>query len=165
MMVAKVPVRPGQETNIDPTPDLLKGTPVIRSAFIFSLLAVATVVQTAAASEPARLSLKPNDHVTLVGNTLAERMQYFGHWETLLHARFPNHKLVVRNIGWSADEISTRLRSQDFQDHGHTLFDHKPNAIIAFFGFNESFAGPKGLSAFEKKLETFIGDKIGRAHV
>ena len=138
--------------------DPLKGTPVIRSALLFSLLVLATFAQTAIASEPARLSLKPNDRVTLIGNTLAERMQYHGHWETLLHARFPNHKLVVRNIGWSADAISTRLRSQDFQDHGHTLFDHKPNAIIAFFGFNESFAGPEGLPAFEKKLEAFIGD-------
>ncbi len=115
---------------------------MIRSALIFSLLVFATFSQSATASEPARLSLKPNDRVTLIGNTLAERMQYHGHWETLLHARFPKHKLVVRNIGWSADAIATRLRSQDFQDHGHTLFDHKPNAIIAFFGFNESFAEP-----------------------
>ena len=91
-----------------------------------------------------RLELNKGDKIVLIGNTLAERMQYFGHWETLLHSRFPEHELVVRNLGWSADELTLRPRSQDFEDHGHTLEDHKPDVILAFFGFNESFAGAEG---------------------
>src|SRR5262245_58119297 len=75
-----------------------------------------------ATSQPAekeRLELKKGDRLVLIGNTLAERMQYFGHWEALLHARFPEHELVVRNLGWSADEITLRPRSASFADHGH----------------------------------------------
>jgi hypothetical protein len=98
------------------------------------------------------LKLAKGDRVVLVGNTLAERMQQHGHFETLLHSRFPELELVVRNLGWSADEISLRPRSKDFKDHGHTLGDHQASVILAFFGFNESFAGPEGLSRFEADL-------------
>ena len=120
---------------------------------------VATLVlcwpQPARAAEPA-LKLAKGDHVVLIGNTLAERLQQHGHFETLLQSRFPNLELVVRNLGWSADEISLRPRSKDFKDHGHTLADHQANVILAFFGFNESFAGPAGLSQFEADLEGFL---------
>src|SRR6266700_2797583 len=96
-----------------------------------------------AADEP-KLKLTKGDHVVLIGNTLAERMQYFGHFETLLHSRFPELELVVRDLGWSADELMLRPRSQNFKDHGHTLEDHKADVILAFFGFNESFGGQRG---------------------
>jgi hypothetical protein len=68
---------------------------------VAALLAV-LVPPVAAAAAPARLELQPHDHVVVVGNTLAERMQYFGNFETLLHARFPQHELSVRNLGWPA---------------------------------------------------------------
>ena len=92
-------------------------------------------------AEAPKLTLKKGDRIVIIGNTLAERMQYFGHFETLLHSRFPQLELVVRNLGWSADELTLRPRSQDFQDHGHRLEDEKPDVMIAAFGFNESFAG------------------------
>jgi glucose/arabinose dehydrogenase/lysophospholipase L1-like esterase len=105
---------------------------------------------------PGHLQLEPNDRIVIIGNTLAERMLYFGHWETLLHARFPEHNLVVRNLGWSADELTLRPRSKDFDQHGHTLQDHKPDVVIAAFGFNESFGGAAGLAKFEQDLADFI---------
>jgi putative heme-binding domain-containing protein len=111
-----------------------------------------------AAAEPARLDLRPHDHLVFVGNTLAERMQYFGHFETLLHARFPKHELYVRDLGWSADELTLRLRSQGFQDHGSNLADHAPDVVIAMFGFNESFAGPAGVEKFERDIAAFVKD-------
>ena len=86
---------------------------------VLSLL-VAAALGSAIADEPP-LKLQKGDHVVLVGNTLAERMQYFGHWETILHSRFPKEELVVRNLGWSADELTLRPRSKDFQDHGYKL--------------------------------------------
>ncbi len=48
------------------------------------------------------------------------------------------------------------LGSRRFDDHGHKLEDHKPQVILAAFGFNESFGGEKGLAKFEKDLEEFI---------
>lgn len=119
-----------------------------------ALLAVLSFIASSRADGP--LKLQPNDKIVLLGNTLAERMQYFHNWEAGLHGRFPAHRLTVRQLGWSADMIDTRLRSQDFPDHGHTLIDHQPNVILAFFGFNESFAGEAGLPKFEANLATFV---------
>ena len=60
------------------------------------------------AADGPKLELKPGDKVVLIGNLLAERESYFGHIETRLHARFPKHKLVVRNLGWSGDTVDGR---------------------------------------------------------
>jgi lysophospholipase L1-like esterase len=131
---------------------------------IFMRAALLTALAFGASSAPAaqggNLELKKGDHVVLIGNTLAERMQQFGHFETLLHSRFPELNLVVRNLGWSADGVNVlrRLRSENFQDHGNTLRDHDPDVILAFFGFNESFAGPAGLDQFKADLATLIAD-------
>ena len=122
-----------------------------------ALMAVFLMSSTwAMAEDPAKLELKKGDRIILIGNTLAERMQYFGNFETLLQSRFPDLNLVFHDLGWSADEITLRPRSEKFKDHGHTLEDEKPDVIIAAFGFNESFAGPKGLDKFKKDLDKFI---------
>ncbi|RUL86143.1 azurin [Tautonia sociabilis] len=130
----------------------------------WSALALATLATPVASDSraegpaPERLPLDKGDRIILIGNTLAERMQYFGHWETLLHSRFPELELVVRDLGWSADELTLRPRSKDFDDHGHTLEDEKPDVVIAAFGFNESFAGPEGLETFRRDLAAFIDE-------
>jgi glucose/arabinose dehydrogenase len=122
-------------------------------------LAAVLFSATLPAAEP-QLKLAKGNHVVLIGNTLAERMQYFGHFETLLHSRYPDLQLVVRNLGWSADEPQLRPRSQSFKDHGHTLDDHKADCVLAFFGFNESFAGERGLPKFEQDLEKFFEETL-----
>ena len=126
------------------------------SRFLCALLlgAATLAVRPLFAAEP--LKLEQNDHVVIIGNTLAERMNHFGHFETLLQSRFPEHKLYVRNLGWSADEVSLRPRSKDYRNHNNNLSDHRPNVLIAMFGFNESFAGPAGLARFEADLAGFL---------
>lgn len=78
------------------------------------LVGLATYPSGVGAAEP--FELQKGDHVCLIGNTLAERMQHYGWLETLLTAKYPGHNLVFRNLGYSADEIETskRLRSKDF---------------------------------------------------
>jgi glucose/arabinose dehydrogenase/lysophospholipase L1-like esterase len=110
----------------------------------------------ARAADPPRLELRKGDRIIIIGNTLAERMQYYGHFETLLYSRFPDLDLVVHNLGWSADELTLRPRQAQSDDHGHTLQDERPDVLIAAFGFNESFAGPAGLEKFQRDLEEFI---------
>src|SRR5688572_9553839 len=51
------------------------------------------------------LQLVPGERIAFVGNSLAERMNLFGHLEALLHSRFPKHELVVRNFGWPCDTV------------------------------------------------------------
>ncbi len=58
--------------------------------------------------QTSRLESKKGDRIILIGNTLAERMQYYGHFETLLHSRFPELELVFHNLGYSADELVLR---------------------------------------------------------
>lgn len=78
------------------------------------------------------LELLPGDHLCIIGNALAERMQHDGWLETLLHARFPQHRLVIRNLGYSGDEIDgwqnfhTRLRSMDFGSQDQWLSGSAP---------------------------------------
>src|SRR5438445_10782011 len=48
--------------------------------------------------------LRAGEHVCIIGNTLADRMQHDGWLETYLQSRFPKHQLVFRNLGFSGDE-------------------------------------------------------------
>src|SRR3982750_2917087 len=84
----------------------------------------------ARADDAAKLELRKGDRIILIGNTLAERMQYFGNLETLLQSRFPDLDLVFHDLGWSADEVALRPRQAAFNDHGHTLEDEKPDVLI-----------------------------------
>jgi glucose/arabinose dehydrogenase/lysophospholipase L1-like esterase len=104
----------------------------------------------------AGFELHKGDRLILIGNTFAERMQYYGHFEALLHAHFADLELVFHNLGYSADEVALRPRQAHFNDHGHTLNDEKPDVVLAAFGFNESFGGPGGLAKFKSNLEHFI---------
>jgi len=78
------------------------------------------------------LELQPNDHICIIGNGLAERMQHYGWLETLLHARYPNYNLVIRNLGYSGDEIDAwtnpnhRLRSMSFGTQDEWLAGNGP---------------------------------------
>src|SRR5437016_3912618 len=124
---------------------------------------------------PARRELAPaGDHICIIGNTLADRMQHFGWMETLIHARFPKHELVFRNLGFSGDELTFRQRSMDFgtpdqwlsasapipqpnklphrdlcRENRFELTNTKADVIFALFGYNESFAGDAGLPKFK----------------
>ncbi len=98
------------------------------------------------------LVLKPNSRVALVGNALVEQSQHFGYLETLLHQKYPQHSLVVRNLGWPADTVDLQPRPDNFADTAQHLRHERVDVIVAAFGFNESFAGPDGLDAFRKSL-------------
>lgn len=108
----------------------------------------------------APLDLQKGDHIVWVGNTFAERMQYFGEIETRLHARYPHHNLVVRNLAWPADTVSRRPRPKDFGDIHHYLTETKADIIFASYGFNETwdYHGQEGLTRFETDLTNFLKD-------
>lgn len=122
------------------------------------LLTILAAFLSLVSAHAATLELKPGDHICLIGNTLAERMQFEGHnhWETLLHQRFPKHHLVVRNLAWPADEVVLRPRAEGFGTPDEHLTFSKADVVIAFFGFNESFAGEAGLEKFKTDLEDWI---------
>jgi putative heme-binding domain-containing protein len=140
-------------------------------------------------SVAAPLELKPDDHICIIGNTLADRMQHDGWLETLLYARFPDHKLVFRNLGFSGDELTLRLRSKSFgtpdewlagsspvpepnrlttrkgvRDNRFETTNTKADVVFAFFGYNESYADAAGLDKFKGDLKTFITHTLSQKY-
>src|SRR4051794_229059 len=89
----------------------------------------------------AAVEIRPGDYISIIGNTLADRMQHDGWLEAYLVSRFPKHDLTIRNLGFSGDELKHRLRSANFGSPDEWLARNRTGVIIAFFGYNESFAG------------------------
>jgi putative heme-binding domain-containing protein len=125
-----------------------------RRWYIFTLAAASLAAPAFARAEA--IEIKPGDHIAIIGNTLADRMQHDGWLETYLQAQFPTHKLVVRNLGFSGDELTLRLRSADFGTPDQWLTKTKADVVLAFFGYNESWAGKEGLAAFNRDLDAFV---------
>ena len=102
------------------------------------------------------LEFQPGDHVCLVGNALGERMQHQNYFETLLHREYAERELVVRNLCFPGDEVTTRLRSLNFGTPDDHLAHSKASVILFFFGYNESFAGEQGVAPFVEQLSTLV---------
>src|SRR5262249_42507857 len=60
------------------------------------------------------------------------------------------------NLGFSADELTIRLRSANFGSPDHWLTATRTDVVLAFFGANESHAGQEGLAKFKSDLGGFI---------
>ncbi|MFK7775410.1 MAG: hypothetical protein AB8F94_24935 [Saprospiraceae bacterium] len=131
--------------------------------------------------ESHNLPISKNQHIALIGNNLCSRMLNFGHFETELHLRYPDHELFIRNMcdggntpgfrphsgrfsPWAflgaekfQDELANFSHSQGhFETPDQWLTRLETDMIFAFFGYNESFEGTEGLPNFEGELEAFI---------
>ncbi len=102
------------------------------------------------------LTLNKQDRICILGNTLADRMQHDGWLEAMVHARYPEHELFIRNLGFSGDQLSQRLRSQSFGSPDDHLTQNRANVVFLMFGFNESFHGEAGLEKFKADLDKEI---------
>ncbi len=108
-------------------------------------------------------------------------MMNFGHFETELQLRNPDHQLVIRNMcdggntpgfrphsgrfsPWAfagAEKFQTELANFSgseghFETPDQWLTRLETDIILAFFGYNESFEGKVGLANFESELEAFV---------
>ena len=72
--------------------------------------------------------------------------------------RFPELELVVHNLGYSADELTSTAAPGPFRRPRPHAQGREARRLVAAFGFNESFAGPAGLGKFKNDLEKFIKD-------
>lgn len=108
-------------------------------------------------------------------------MAYFGHFEAAVHQSYPGAKLTVRNLcdpgntagfrphasrdsPWAfpgAEDYNPDV-SQDSRSKGHFPTEDQwldtlnADIILAFFGLNESYAGPAGMTNFALELDSFI---------
>ncbi len=132
-------------------------------------------------TDSSTLKLKKGAHIILIGNNLGSRMMNYGHFETEMQLRYPDSMLYIRNmcdggdtpgfrahssraLPWAfpgAEKFQTELaknsNSEGFYDSPDTwISNHKADIIIAFFGYNESFQGAKGLENYKAELDAFI---------
>lgn len=157
---------------------------MIHSFFkIPNLLAVAAATLATQHVAAAPIPVTPEQRIVLMGNGLGSRMLHFGHFETGMHLRHPEHQLFIRNICDEGNTPSFRPHSgrqnqlgfpgaekfHQMHTGGNTangqgfawtdeqwLENLKPDVLIAFFGFNESFGGSAGLEPFRAELDAFV---------
>ena len=127
-----------------------------------SIACVSVLTSAAPAADIAdgRLVVEPGDVITIVGNTFAERMIKHPHLETLLQRGHPEHELIVRNLGWSGDEVALQPRPLNFG----TMNDHVrrtgADVLIGCFGMNESFKGNDGIHNFRRELGQWLDEHL-----
>jgi lysophospholipase L1-like esterase len=152
---------------------------VALSVLIF-LLANACHAQGRATEPP--LGSAHGEHIVILGGGFAERLQYFGYFEALLIRHANARELVIRNMGWSGDEVALMPRPYNFivsagtgapddpysgngsaftADADHRILtahleSQKTDTIFLCFGANESFKGKGGLEKFAADYQKLI---------
>ena len=121
--------------------------------------AVAIAVLLGAWPARAQFEFKHHDHVALVGNALADRMQHDGWLETYIQAANAGKELVIRNLGFSGDTVSKRPREEKAPNLEDYLGLVKADVVLAFFGYNESF--DQDPEKFKAELGAFIEATAG----
>ncbi len=146
-----------------------------------SLLCIVFLVMGCTPKKKDTLTIGKNTHIVLIGNNLGSRMMNFGHFETEMQLRYPDSLLFIRNMcdggntpgfrphsarnsPWAfpgAEKFQTELANPSgsighFPTEDEWLTNLKADVIIAFFGYNESFEGPKGLENYKAELHAFI---------
>ncbi|GAB5401847.1 MAG: c-type cytochrome [Aureliella sp.] len=111
--------------------------------------------------ERAAFELRSGERVAFVGNSLAERMNLFGYFETLLHTRYPEKQMLIRNFGWPADEVGNQQRPDNYTRIDDPMVEFGPETFVCFFGFNEHFVGgsDEQLAAFKDNYRKWIDEK------
>jgi mono/diheme cytochrome c family protein/glucose/arabinose dehydrogenase len=156
--------------------------------FLLTVLSIPCLFGAGGAEPPRPPAPAKGERIVLLGNGLAERMFTHDHFEAELHLRFPDHELVVRNMGRQGDTAGFRphpaRKSQwafpgaeafhpDLRDHhgigffpspDEWLAQLKADTIVAFFGSNESFAGPAGVEAFEAEIDAFTRHTLNQKY-
>jgi lysophospholipase L1-like esterase len=125
-----------------------------------SLAFAAALVGAEPAVKP--FELKDGDRIVWLGNTLVEREQRYGYWESALLAANADKSITLRNLGWSGDTVFGDARAgfdnaaKGFERMVSLTLELKPTVIFVSFGTNEAFEGKEGLPKFEKGLEKLL---------
>jgi hypothetical protein len=132
----------------------------------------------------AQIDVNKNDTISLIGSGMGSRMIHYGHFETEIFLRFPNHDLTIRNLcdegntpGFrphpsreqigqyafpNAKELIHKSLQANTKPKGHFptpdqwLANLKTDILLCFFGFNSSFDGPNQVDRFKNELDAFL---------
>ena len=104
----------------------------------------------------AKFEFKKGDSVCLIGNSLPDRFNHDGWFEAVLQSELKGKEVRFRNLGFTGDTVKERPRNQGFPSPENYLKICEADVIFAFFGYNESFKGEKGLESFMNDLSGMI---------
>lgn len=110
----------------------------------------------------AAVTFKDDDMIVLLGNTVIERAQKYGHFETALTLSSGKKNLKFRNLGWSGDSVFGHARSyfgppkEGFDRLKADLAELKPNVVIVCYGAGAAFDGEEGLTEFIAGYERLL---------
>ena len=102
------------------------------------------------------------ERVVLVGNTVIERAQQYGHVEFALSTRGTGKNVTFRNLGWSGDTVFGEARAGfDTPKEGRArLIEQvqaaKPTTLVIGYGSNAAFDGAEGLPRFVAGLNELL---------
>ncbi len=143
----------------------------------------ATTVRPQAVAPPSK-----GERIVLIGNGLAERDVYYGRIETELQLRYPEHNLILRNMGRPGDTPGFRPHparesqwafpgAEKFHPelnvhHGKGFFPTpdqwlthlEADTIVAFFGYNESFDGASRAANYQAELDAWVQHTLSKAY-
>ena len=149
--------------------------PMIRRLLLPVLAFVPLTILTAQPKAPVQ-----GERIVLIGNGLGERMTDHPYLEARLQMAHPEKSLYLRNMCRPGDTPGFRPHpsrnsqwafpgAEKFHPQHQThagdgfhptpdqwLSDLKPDTLIAFFGYNESFDGPAGIANFKGELNAWI---------
>lgn len=156
-----------------------------------AIVGLALVVSGLRCGKPGKAHLKPgkDTHIVLIGNNLGSRMMHYGYFETEMHIRYPRSNLFIRNMcdggntpgfrphagrmsPWAfpgaakfQSELATYSNSEGrFDTEDQWLTRLKADMVIAFFGYNESFAGKDGLDIYKAELDAFVKHTLSQKY-
>ena len=81
---------------------------------LFSSAFIALLCSQPPAKKP--FDFKDGDRIVWIGNTLVEREQRYGYWETALLVANKDKKITFRNLGWSGDTVWGEARTAGYQN-------------------------------------------------
>jgi mono/diheme cytochrome c family protein/glucose/arabinose dehydrogenase len=160
-------------------PNPSRAIPMIRRYFLAALTVISGIQAAPLLDPPAG-----GGRIVMLGNGLGERMLDHPYFEAILHLRYPEKNLVIRNMcrpgdtagfrphpsrpsPWAfpgADRFHPDKNGPGGNGHHPTpdqwLSEVKADTILAFFGYNESFAGEGGLANFKGELDAFISHTL-----
>jgi len=132
----------------------LAGSCLLATLAVSALLAYSW----AAAAPTAPFVFQKGDVVAVYGNGLADRMQHAPWVETVLQQQLAGLELRFRDMGISGDTVAKRPRSEGAISDPAYLELVDPDVIFMCYGYNESYAGPAGVEAYEEELVKAVKD-------
>jgi len=106
--------------------------------------------------------LRDSDRVAFLGDTFFEQAIRYGHIETALSSRWPDRKILFRNIGWAGDSPEGRARAffdpleKGFENLKMHIELANPTVVILSYGSMAAYEGKAGLSSFIDKMNILI---------